>query len=255
MTIANVALTNTFDEWRTRTNQLAFQSNKYAVDIIDLNNRIILVNTSVAYANSLANTVNVRVTSATLGINAYWQSTMAGANAVANLYTQTVGLAGNSYSRTVGLAGNSYTQTVGLAGNSYTQTVGLAGNSYTQTVGLAGNSYTQTVGLAGNSYTQYVGLLANTNAANASYMSTGTVLSARLSGSYTGITGIGTITTGTWQGTTLAVAYGGTGATNESGARTNLGVGNNATRNVMITTTATTPSGGNNGDIWIQYIA
>ena len=38
------------------------------------------------------------------------------------------------------------------------------------------------------------------------------------------ITTLGTITTGTWTGTAIAVANGGTGATSASGARTNLGV-------------------------------
>lgn len=52
---------------------------------------------------------------------------------------------------------------------------------------------------------------ANVNAANASFMNTGTVDPARITGSYTGITGLGTITTGVWQGTNVAVAYGGTG--------------------------------------------
>ena len=37
------------------------------------------------------------------------------------------------------------------------------------------------------------------------------------------ITTLGTIATGVWNGTTIAVANGGTGATTESGARTNLG--------------------------------
>ena len=48
-----------------------------------------------------------------------------------------------------------------------------------------------------------------------------------ISSSYAGqssITTLGTITTGTWTGTTIAVANGGTGSTTESGARTNLGV-------------------------------
>jgi hypothetical protein len=39
----------------------------------------------------------------------------------------------------------------------------------------------------------------------------------------TSITTLGTIGTGTWNGTTIAVANGGTGATTASGARTNLG--------------------------------
>jgi hypothetical protein len=37
------------------------------------------------------------------------------------------------------------------------------------------------------------------------------------------ITTLGTITSGTWQGTAVGLAYGGTGATTASGARTNLG--------------------------------
>ena len=43
------------------------------------------------------------------------------------------------------------------------------------------------------------------------------------------ITTLGTITTGVWNGTTIAVANGGTGATTASGARTNLGLGSVAT--------------------------
>ena len=39
----------------------------------------------------------------------------------------------------------------------------------------------------------------------------------------TGTVSIGTISSGTWQGTPIAVAYGGTGATSASAARTNLG--------------------------------
>jgi len=48
---------------------------------------------------------------------------------------------------------------------------------------------------------------------NASNLSAGTVASARISGSYTGITGVGTVTAGTWQGNTIGILYGGTGQT------------------------------------------
>jgi hypothetical protein len=44
-------------------------------------------------------------------------------------------------------------------------------------------------------------------AINASNLSSGTVASARISGSYTGITGVGTISAGTWQGTSISTTY------------------------------------------------
>ena len=58
------------------------------------------------------------------------------------------------------------------------------------------------------------------------------VLSATALGSgvvSSSLTSVGTITSGTWNGTTIAVANGGTGATDPAGARTNLGLGSSAT--------------------------
>lgn len=52
---------------------------------------------------------------------------------------------------------------------------------------------------------------ASAQAANADFITSGTLGTARLSGSYTGITGVGTITQGTWNGDTVKVPYGGTG--------------------------------------------
>jgi hypothetical protein len=51
----------------------------------------------------------------------------------------------------------------------------------------------------------------------ASQITSGTINTARISGSYTGITGVGTLTAGTWNGSTIGVAYGGTGATTLTG--------------------------------------
>ena len=53
----------------------------------------------------------------------------------------------------------------------------------------------------------------NLTSLNASNISSGTIPSATLSGSYTGITGVGTITAGTWSATEIAVTKGGTGLT------------------------------------------
>jgi hypothetical protein len=52
---------------------------------------------------------------------------------------------------------------------------------------------------------------ATTDTTNAANITSGTLPVARLNGSYTGITGVGTLAAGTWNGGTIAAAYGGTG--------------------------------------------
>jgi hypothetical protein len=61
---------------------------------------------------------------------------------------------------------------------------------------------------------QYGSITAASNASiaiDANQIISGTIASARISGSYTGITGVGTLAIGTWNATTIATAYGGTG--------------------------------------------
>jgi hypothetical protein len=53
-------------------------------------------------------------------------------------------------------------------------------------------------------------------AINANQVTSGTLDTARLSGSYTGITGVGTLSTGTWNGSVISPTYGGTGVNNGS---------------------------------------
>lgn len=59
---------------------------------------------------------------------------------------------------------------------------------------------------------------------DATNITSGTLPSGRLTGGYTGITGVGTLTAGTWNASTIQIAYGGTGATTVAGAQTNLQV-------------------------------
>jgi len=57
---------------------------------------------------------------------------------------------------------------------------------------------------------------------NGTSVLSGTTLGSGVTGS--SLTSVGTIGTGTWQGTAVGVLYGGTGSTTTSGARTNLGL-------------------------------
>jgi hypothetical protein len=54
---------------------------------------------------------------------------------------------------------------------------------------------------------------ATTDTTNAANITSGTLPTGRLNGSYTGITGVGTLAAGTWNGSTIAAIYGGTGLT------------------------------------------
>lgn len=54
---------------------------------------------------------------------------------------------------------------------------------------------------------------ATTDTTDATNITSGTLPTGRLNGSYTGVTGVGTLTAGTWNAATIAPAYGGTGIT------------------------------------------
>jgi hypothetical protein len=171
MTITTVALTDTFDVWRTRTNQLVTQSNYYETNL-----------PTYAYAN------NIGVTA-----NAFASATIAGANTA------------------VGAGANNYLLAVIAGANT---AVGTGANNFTKDTLAGANT---AVGDGANNFTKATLNGANTAARDATNLTSGTVPSAR-------ITGVGTITTGVWNGTDIAVADGGTGASDASTARTNLGL-------------------------------
>ena len=234
MALANVALTNTFDEWRTRTNQLVVQSNYYETNL-----------PTYAYANNIGVSANAYA-SATIagantavgdGANNFTKATLAGANTAvgdgANNFTKAT-LAGANTA--VGNGANNFTKAtlagantaVGDGANNFTKAtlagantaVGNGANNYLLAVITGANT---AVGDGANNFTKATLNGANTAARDATNLTSGTVPSAR-------ITGVGTITTGVWNGTAISVTYGGTGGNDQATARSGLGLGTMATQ-------------------------
>lgn len=79
---------------------------------------------------------------------------------------------------------------------------------------------------------------ADINAVNASIIDSGTLPAARLAGSYTGVTGVGTLTAGTWQAGIVGNTYGGTGANLSATS----GYWKQATSGAVVVPVATIPS-------------
>lgn len=108
--------------------------------------------------------------------------------------------------------------------NNATYTAGtgltLAGYQFSITpVGTAGTygSASQVPVFVTNASGQVTSVTNTSIAIAANQITSGTIDTARISGSYTGITGVGTLTAGTWNASTIGVAYGGTGATTLTG--------------------------------------
>jgi hypothetical protein len=103
--------------------------------------------------------------------------------------------------------------------NNATYTAGtgltLAGYQFSITpVGTAGTygSASSVPVITTNASGQVTSVTNTSIAISGSQITSGTIGSSYLSGSYTGITGVGTLTAGTWNASTIGVAYGGTGA-------------------------------------------
>ena len=191
--LANVALTDTFDTWRIRTNQVIVKGNDEELKLTDAFNK--------------ANAANVLAFQTGIGANAFTSATIAGANtavgAGANAFTSatiagantTVGAGANAFASAtiagantaVGAGANAFTSstiagantTVGAGANTYLLSVIAGANTYLLSVIAGANT---TVGAGANAFTSATVSGANTisiaafNKANASVQNNSTTL-------------------------------------------------------------------------------
>ena len=112
---------------------------------------------------------------------------------------------------------NSVTWAQFSGAGTYTAGTGLtlSGTQFSITnTGVSANTYGSASAVpvfAVNAQGQITSVTNTSISINGNQITSGTVGSSYISGSYTGITGVGTLTAGTWNATTIGVGYGGTG--------------------------------------------
>ena len=231
MALSNVALTDTFDLWRTRTNQLVVQSNVYENDMLFLYNKG-NNSPSYAYANNLGVTANA-FASATIagantavgaGANAFSAATIAGANnyllAVIAGANTAVGAGANNFAKATIAGANT---AVGAGANAYALSISsTSGVSFTATL----NGANTAVGAGANAFSAATIAGANTAVGGGA----NNYLRAIIAGANTAVgAGANAFSAATIAGANSAV---GTGANNYlraiiAGANTAVGAGAN----------------------------
>lgn len=201
MTVANVALTDTFDQWRTKTNQLIVygdQTNALSAYAINASNlTFTIANNIYAYANNVAN--NVYVTSnASFNISniAYSQSNLAHTKSNAAYLQSNTALTQANLSWDQSNAVYTIANAVYAYSNISTNLSIYAANTSNNVYGIANstanaaNAWANSVGIAGNSYTVSVGAAANNYANSTYYLKTGGTVTGNVAAGNVSATGI-----------------------------------------------------------------
>ncbi|NDB58744.1 hypothetical protein EB001_09880, partial [bacterium] len=153
MALANVALTDTFDYWRTVTNSL----------VVAINDKLVYCNTSNAntvsipsFASRTSNLYVNIITSTSLNdtatsnvASAFTANTLQGLALVyaasANSNTQVSVRGANTWANTIGVASNNWANTIafstGISATAWANNIGASANSWANAVGAAANSY------------------------------------------------------------------------------------------------------------------
>ena len=153
MAIANVALTDTFDYWRTVTNSM----------VVALNDKLIYCNTTNANTVSISSFAS-RTTNLTVSIITSTSVSDAATGNVASAYSvNTVnqlalayGAASNNWTNAAAVAANTWANTLaystGISATAWANNIGASGNAWSNTVAAAGNNWSNTVGCSANAY-------------------------------------------------------------------------------------------------------
>lgn len=158
MPLANVALTDTFDTWRVRTNQII-------TNLDQANTVITTVSGNTAASFDKANSANLLAFNISIGANARTNTVGLASNTWASAVGVSVSAASNSWSNVVGSSANSRTDLVGAASNTFAQGVGVSANAYTISVATSTNvaafNYANVVGVRANTWANTIGASAN----------------------------------------------------------------------------------------------
>jgi len=138
MTIANVALTDTFDLWRTRFNQSVTYLNTF-----DANNITFTSNSAtltISGTGRLGSTLYFDIGTISTSVSDQSTSNIASANSVYKAYNQ----ANAAYNQANTGATYVYVNTATQAANTYADTIGAASNGWANTVVAGANTWANT---------------------------------------------------------------------------------------------------------------